>query len=357
MALKMTIAHHHQTSSTPIIAPSTQQRSKTVVTKLGLTYTIVFLSGIYCGILISGSWRESVSFNNALPENFADPNRRPTFENTAPQISRERTQKRLRTEIDELSPVVDDRPPAEDEAEPAEEELQENFPPQEEGDIQQEKRHTSWVPPSSVKDMSTRLLSPPSAIKIPAILNRTVILYDNLPHSKPGGRTTVLPKIYKTTKSIAGCLFIMDDTIRLLEWLAYHYTVLPLSHLMVAIDPKSHKVDRIMEILDAWRDKIDIKAYGNDTEWLDLPWDYGYSRSIRTPSGHLMKWFKEKTSDIYIQQVHKRRQNYFCVHCMRYMKERGMDWTIITDSGRFLGPIVCLFTISAVVDSHHVAPS
>ncbi|KAI2496644.1 hypothetical protein MHU86_17847 [Fragilaria crotonensis] len=128
----------------------------------------------------------------------------------------------------------------------------------------------------------------------------------------------------------------MDDTIRLLEWLAYHYTVLPLSHLMVAIDPNSQKTDRIMEILGTWQEKIHIKAYRNDTEWLDLPWDYGYSRNIRQPDGKLMKWYTEKWPEVYAGQVHKRRQNYFCVHCMRYMKERGMDWTILTDSDEFL---------------------
>ena len=168
-------------------------------------------------------------------------------------------------------------------------------------------------------------------------INGNAIMYDNLPFSKPMTRHTPMPKIYQTSKSIAGCLFIMDDTIRLMEWLAYHYTVLPLSTLMVAIDPKSKKTDRIMEILDSWQGKIDIKAYKNDTEWLDLPWDYGYSRNIRNPNdGHLMKWYREKKSDIYFGQVHKRRQNYFCVHCMRYMKEKGMDWTMITDSDEYL---------------------
>jgi hypothetical protein len=161
-------------------------------------------------------------------------------------------------------------------------------------------------------------------------------MYNKLPRSNPMTGRVMLPRIYKTSKSMAGCLFIMDDTIRLLEWLAYHYTVLPLSHLMVAIDPNSKKTDRIMEILDLWRDKIEIKAYKNDTEWLDLPWDYGYSRSIRMPNGNLMKWFREKSSDVYSSQVHKRRQNYFCVHCMRYMKQQGMDWTIITDSDEYL---------------------
>jgi len=167
-------------------------------------------------------------------------------------------------------------------------------------------------------------------------LNEGSVEYKDLPSSQPFQRNS-LPLIYHTTKTMAGCLFIMDDTIRLLEWLAYHYTVLPLSHLMVAIDPNSQQTDRIIEILVAWDDKIEIKAYRNDSEWLDLPDDYGYSRNVRNAkTGKYMKWFQEKKSNIYFQQVHKRRQNYFCVHCMRYMKQKGMDWTIMTDSDEYI---------------------
>ena len=131
------------------------------------------------------------------------------------------------------------------------------------------------------------------------------LLFENLPKSNPK-TNTMIPKHYRTTKSIAACLYIMDDTIRLTEWLAYHYTVLPLSHLMVTVDPASQQADAIMDILNSWNDRMQIEVLQNDTEWLDLPWDYGYSRSVRGRNGKLMKWFREKTSDIYHSQVHKR---------------------------------------------------
>jgi hypothetical protein len=37
----------------------------------------------------------------------------------------------------------------------------------------------------------------------------------------------------------SACLIVKDDNRILPEWLAYHYTVLPLRHLIVAIDPLS----------------------------------------------------------------------------------------------------------------------
>merc|ERR1740124_1124009 len=40
-----------------------------------------------------------------------------------------------------------------------------------------------------------------------------------------------------TSDGIAVCLLIRDDNDRLPEWLAYHYQMLPLLHLVVAVDP------------------------------------------------------------------------------------------------------------------------
>ena len=60
----------------------------------------------------------------------------------------------------------------------------------------------------------------------------------------------------------AACLLVLDDTIRLHEWVAYHYTILPLTSLVIAVDPKSTN-DSVAEIhatAAKWRD------FGLDTE-------------------------------------------------------------------------------------------
>ena len=48
---------------------------------------------------------------------------------------------------------------------------------------------------------------------------------------------------------MSACLYIMDCSICLLEWLAYHYTVLPLGYLIVAINHWSIKFNRLVSIL------------------------------------------------------------------------------------------------------------
>jgi hypothetical protein len=263
-----------------------------------LAYLAVFLCGLYLGMLISDGWTNSADVTNA----FSQPGKLGTRNRILMSADTQGKNLRAKPHILPEGPI---------------------FLPAKESTAKSAKAVQG-------------VLSTQVALQKAKLATKKGILYDNLPYSKPEVRTTKLPRIYQTSKSIAGCLFIMDDTIRLLEWLAYHYTVLPLSHLMVAIDPNSKQTDRIMEILDSWKGKINIKAYRNDTEWLDLPWDYGYSRSIRHPNGELMTWYREKSSEIYFGQVHKRRQNYFCVHCMRHMKQQGMDWTIITDSDEYL---------------------
>jgi hypothetical protein len=67
----------------------------------------------------------------------------------------------------------------------------------------------------------------------------------------------------------------MDDTIKLTEWLAYHYTVLPLSHLIVAIDPASVLTTEIQAVLKLWKTRIHVKVWTNDT-WMTLKPNEGW---------------------------------------------------------------------------------
>ena len=43
----------------------------------------------------------------------------------------------------------------------------------------------------------------------------------------------------KADEAFSACMLVMDDNHRLTEWLAYHYHVLPLRYLVVAVDPKA----------------------------------------------------------------------------------------------------------------------
>ena len=145
-----------------------------------------------------------------------------------------------------------------------------------------------------------------------------------------------IPRQESNETTMSACLFIMDDTIRLMEWIAYHYTVLPLGHLVVAIDPKSKRQDRILSILDSWRPYFRIDAYANDT-WFTLGPEEGWGRHIYGPKGGYRHWFTDHESDFFKAQSHKRRQNFFMAFCMRSLFEAGSrSWTLLVDSDEYL---------------------
>ncbi|KAI2501200.1 hypothetical protein MHU86_13274 [Fragilaria crotonensis] len=161
---------------------------------------------------------------------------------------------------------------------------------------------------------------------------------------------TEIRRYPKTNKTIAACMLAMDDSIRLTEWIAYHYTILPLGSLMIAIDPNSQSQERVLKILDLWRDRINIIAYTNDSEW--FPWkdDEGWGRRIYRENGELAGWLKTRSGPVYRSQSHKRRQNAFVLQCMKRFKaqlnEREPwrenstaiipEWVLMTDSDEFL---------------------
>jgi hypothetical protein len=62
-----------------------------------------------------------------------------------------------------------------------------------------------------------------------------------------------------TTRGVAAALLIKDDNYWLIEWLAYHYHVLPLQHLVAAIDPNLKTSPR--KILDSWKGLMQIDIW------------------------------------------------------------------------------------------------
>jgi hypothetical protein len=154
----------------------------------------------------------------------------------------------------------------------------------------------------------------------------------------------------KTNKTISACMLAMDDSIRLTEWIAYHYTVLPLGSLMIAIDPNSQSKNRVLKVLDLWKDRINIISYTNDSKWMKLKFDEGWGRKIVRLNGKLAGWLQTRSGPVYRSQSHKRRQNAFILHCMRHYKAKlpknapsqtdsshfNPEWVLMTDSDEFL---------------------
>ena len=52
-------------------------------------------------------------------------------------------------------------------------------------------------------------------------------------------------------ESFAGCLLTRDDNQLLVEWIAYHYHVMPLRRLIIAVDPAS--VTSVYPVTNRWK--------------------------------------------------------------------------------------------------------
>lgn len=116
--------------------------------------------------------------------------------------------------------------------------------------------------------------------------------------------------------SFSACLLIMDGNHRLPEWLAYHYYVLNLRYLVVAVDPSSRTSPAF--ILKRWNGRIKV------VQWSDANFT----------SRHLTR--REGDSEKKILDLHRTRQWVFYNACSRHLKEHGRRWTIYIDTDEFL---------------------
>jgi hypothetical protein len=109
------------------------------------------------------------------------------------------------------------------------------------------------------------------------------------------GNETHLPSL-----QFGACLLLMDDSHRLPEWTAYHYFVLPLQYLIVAIDPYSRNDTTIatIEILCRWKPYLKhLTIWTHDSE-------YNFNKT-----GHNRKGIPIRANQ------HRLRQRYFYRAC------------------------------------------
>ena len=113
-----------------------------------------------------------------------------------------------------------------------------------------------------------------------------------------------------TNVGMGSCLLVLEDSIRIVEWIAYHYTMLPLKRLIIGLDKKNPKKfrRRLQHIQHLWMEAttttrtanthpLDIIVWENETKWIDPKY---------APKGH---------------KEHRKRQDQFLVECMKTHKE------------------------------------
>ena len=156
--------------------------------------------------------------------------------------------------------------------------------------------------------------------------------------------TTTNPKGSSSYNSFSACMLIKDDNDLLNEWLAYHYHVLNLRYLVVAVDPSS--ATSPTPIFEKWRRLTDLKI----AEWSDkdfMPAVFlltGYHISPNLIDGDANKSkFHEGTeeeekvkADNLIITNHRFRQITFLEKCLKHMRNHKKAWTMHIDTDEFV---------------------
>jgi hypothetical protein len=118
------------------------------------------------------------------------------------------------------------------------------------------------------------------------------------------------------TEGMAACLLVKDDNHWLSEWLAYHYYVLPLKHLIVVKDPTSKTSPQ--PVFDLWKSRIRIETWEDDR--------------------FLHKSILQKKGEGYGVRLHRLRQQFFYASCLRHLKKEGASWVVLVDTDEFVRP-------------------
>jgi Glycosyl transferase family 2 len=118
-------------------------------------------------------------------------------------------------------------------------------------------------------------------------------------------------------ESFSACLLWMDDNFRLTEWVAYHYYMLKLRHIVVAVDPRSRT--NPWDVLHKWKARMTVEVWTHDANFTDL--------NLTLTDGDSLKEKRRK---------HIRRQATFYQACAMHLKALNRTWTSFHDSDEFL---------------------
>ena len=137
-------------------------------------------------------------------------------------------------------------------------------------------------------------------------------------------------RLNNSRQGFGACVLARDDNDKLREWIAYHYTVLPLRNILVAVDDGS--TDDPRDVLKRWQYAgVHDLTYNvvNVSEFVDL---HSHFEKQNKEESHPKLQFKIAHDHL----LHKQRA--FVTYCSRYMRslEVTPKWTSFWDSDEFV---------------------
>jgi len=133
-------------------------------------------------------------------------------------------------------------------------------------------------------------------------------------------------------------LLLLDDNHWLIEWLAYNYHVMPLRHLIVAVDPTSRTSPK--RILQRWNYLMNIQV------WHDVDYMASQTNKKKKHPRHIKYQRKNATLSMTPRsknkngalEQHRQRQNEFFVRCLESFQEQHVsaEWVQLVDTDEYI---------------------
>jgi hypothetical protein len=162
----------------------------------------------------------------------------------------------------------------------------------------------------------------------------------------------------------SACLLVKDDNDILNEWIAYHYHVLGLRYIIVAIDAKSRTSPSAL--LDQWRQfGLEIEEWTDEMFMPDIYFQKAYHLQPRLVKikKNKHKWLEgiddpEVKREYYNTiQDHRFRQITFLASCTRRLRDQGRTWMIHIDTDEYVAINPMLREKSMFAEKIHIPPT
>ncbi|KAL7575061.1 hypothetical protein ACA910_000432 [Epithemia clementina (nom. ined.)] len=126
----------------------------------------------------------------------------------------------------------------------------------------------------------------------------------------------------------------MDENHRLPEWLAFHYYMLPLRHVVLLVDPRSETSP--MDVVHRWQPYVKIDVWN----FADLPkYNHGHGQQNAV-------------------RKHRFVQQHFYHECALHMQRLERTWVTFHDVDEYLQPNPDFFQGSRIMlDFFHSPPA
>ncbi|KAL3935442.1 MAG: hypothetical protein SGBAC_009039 [Bacillariaceae sp.] len=128
------------------------------------------------------------------------------------------------------------------------------------------------------------------------------------------------PELTNGYETVSACLLVMDDNHRLIEWMAYHYHVLPLRYLVIAVDPRSKTSPTA--ILNRWR-RMGVYV----EEWDDFNFMRKDIASNKVGDDQDLQIKRDR---------HRMRQKNFYQKCLQRLKAQNRTYTTLIDTDEYI---------------------